>query len=102
MVGPLVFRLGKNCRCAAASRLEVIAVTAAPAQPSHTSAVQRIVDEAEYVLANLYRMRDEVSANPKLFDADAQRRIDEAIGRTLDVLRSARSQLIIAQKVKAA
>jgi len=67
--------------------------------------MQRIVDEAEYVLANLYRMRDEVSANPKLFDPDAQERIDEAIARTQDVLRSARSQLMIwseQQKVKAA
>jgi hypothetical protein len=67
--------------------------------------MQRIVDEAEYVLANLYRMRGEVSANPKLFDPDAQERIDEAIVRTQDVLRSARSQLMILseeQKVKAA
>jgi hypothetical protein len=51
------------------------------------------VDEAEYVLAALGRMRGEVSANPELFDPHAQERIDEAIVRIQDVLRSARSQL---------
>jgi len=63
------------------------------------------VDEAEYVLAALYRMRDEVSADPKLFDPDAQQRIDQAIVRIQDVLRSARSQLMtlsVEQEVKAA
>jgi hypothetical protein len=68
--------------------------------------MQRIVDEAEYVLEALYRMRDEVSANPKLFDPDAQERIDEAIVRIQHVLQSAaRSPLMIwgvEQKVKAA
>jgi len=56
-------------------------------------------------LAALYRMRDEVSANPKLFDPDARERIDEAIVRIQDVLRSARSQLMTwsaEQEVKAA
>jgi hypothetical protein len=57
--------------------------------------MQRTVDEAEYVLAVLYRMRDEVSANPKSFDPGAQERIDEAIACTQDVLRSAQSQLMI-------
>ena len=67
--------------------------------------MQRVVEEAEYVLAVLYRMRDEVSADPKLFDPDAQERIDEAIVRMKDVLRSTRSQLMISiveQRVKAA
>jgi hypothetical protein len=67
--------------------------------------MERTVDEAEYVLEVLYRTRDEVSANPKLFDSDAQERIDEAIVRIRDILRSTRSQLMISgvkQKVKAA
>jgi hypothetical protein len=66
--------------------------------------MQRQIDEAEYVLAILYRIRDEVSASPKLFDPDAQERIEEAIVRIQDVLRSSRSQLIwsVEQKVKAA
>jgi hypothetical protein len=55
--------------------------------------MQRLVDEAEYVLAVLRRMRNEVSANPKLFDPDAQQRIDDAIARVSEVLRSMRSEL---------
>jgi hypothetical protein len=67
--------------------------------------MQRLVDESEYVLAVLYRMRGEVSANPELFDPNAQERIDEAIARIEDVLRSTWSQAVIQsveQKVKAA
>ncbi len=64
--------------------------------------MQRLVDEGQYVLALLYRMRDEVSANPELFDPDAQERIDEAIARIQAVLRSTRSELVVEQKVKAA
>ncbi len=63
------------------------------------------MQESEYVLAVLYRVRAEVSANPKLFDPDAQNRIDEAIARIEDVLRSTRSQLMIEseqENVKAA
>jgi len=61
------------------------------------------VDEAEYVLAVLCRMRDEVSAEPDLFDPGAQERIDEAIVRAQDVLHSAGSQLMSEQqKAKAA
>jgi hypothetical protein len=41
--------------------------------------MERTVDEAEYVLAVLQRMRGTVSANPELFDPNAQARIDEAI-----------------------
>jgi hypothetical protein len=67
--------------------------------------MQRLVDESEYVLAVLYRMRGKVSAKPELFDPDAQERVDEAIARMEDVLRSTRSQSMIQsveQKVKAA
>jgi hypothetical protein len=41
--------------------------------------VDSLTDEAEYVLAVLYRMREEVIANPQLFEPDAQERIDKAI-----------------------
>ena len=67
--------------------------------------MERTVDEAQYVFAILCHMRDEVSANPKLFEPGAQERIDEAIACTQDVLRSARSQLMIRsveQEIKAA
>ena len=64
--------------------------------------MQRVVDEAQYVLALLYRSRDEVSANPELFDPGAQERIDEAIARIHAVLRSTRSELVMEQEVKAA
>lgn len=55
--------------------------------------MQRLVDESEYVLGILRRMRNEVSAKPKLFDPDAQKRIDEAIAGIEDLLRSTRSGL---------
>ena len=83
----------------------MILVTAIPRKSPYTGVMQRQIDEAESVLAVLYRMRDKVSANPTLFDPDAQGRIDEAIARTEDVLRSTRSQLMIwsvEQNVKAA
>ncbi|HTR27604.1 MAG TPA: hypothetical protein VMI10_26780 [Terriglobales bacterium] len=63
--------------------------------------MERLVDEAQYVLATLYRMQDEVSANPKLFDPDARERIDEAIARVQAVVRTARS-VLMEQEVKAA
>lgn len=50
--------------------------------------MERVFEEAEYVLRNLYRMRDEVSAHPEDFDPDAERRMDEAIARAHAVLRS--------------
>jgi len=56
---------------------------------------EQTVQESEYVLAVLCWMRDRVSANPKLFDPEAQDRIDEAIARVDSVLRSTRSQSII-------
>ena len=54
--------------------------------------MERIVDEAEYVLSNLCRMRDEVSEHPRDFDPDAQERMDEAIARVQAVLRSTQSK----------
>jgi hypothetical protein len=55
--------------------------------------MQRVVDEAEYVLTVLYRMRDAVSENPELYDLDAQKRIEEAIARVIDELeRGSRGQ----------
>jgi hypothetical protein len=41
--------------------------------------MDRITEETDYVLAILQRMREEVNANPQLFDPDALERIDEAI-----------------------
>jgi hypothetical protein len=64
--------------------------------------MERLVDEARYVLTLLYRMRDEVSANPNLFDPGAHERINEAIARIQAVLRSTRSELMMEQEVKAA
>ena len=65
--------------------------------------MERMVEEAKYVLAVLHRMRDEVATDPKLFDPDAQERIDEAIDRIHHVLREARfTTLGVEQEVKAA
>jgi hypothetical protein len=67
--------------------------------------MQRLVDESEYVLGVLYRMRGEVSANPELFDPNAQERVDEAIARMEHVLRSTWSHSMIQsveQRIKAA
>ena len=64
--------------------------------------MERTADEAEYVLAILHRMRAEVSANPILFDPDAQERIDETIVCIENVLRSARLQSSVEQEIKAA
>jgi hypothetical protein len=88
-----------------ASRLEVTPATAGPTKASHTRIVQRVVEKSEYVLVVLHRMRAEVSANPELFDPDAQERINEAIARMEDVLRSARLELMtcsVEQNAKAA
>jgi len=67
--------------------------------------MERTVDEAEYVLAVLQRMRSTVSANPELFDPDAQARIDEAIMCIQNMIRSTPSELTICsvdQNIKAA
>ena len=42
----------------------------------------RVADEATYVLAVLYHMRDQVAANPNMFGPDALKFIGEAIART--------------------
>jgi hypothetical protein len=57
--------------------------------------MERTVDEAEYVLAVLQRMRSTVSANPELFDPNAQTRIDEAIIYIQNVIQSTPSELPI-------
>jgi hypothetical protein len=57
--------------------------------------MERVVDEAEYVLAILYRTRAEVSANPNSYAPDALERIDEAIAHVQDVLRSARARMAL-------
>lgn len=41
--------------------------------------MDRVAEERQYVLAILYRVREEVSANPDSFDLSAQARIDETI-----------------------
>lgn len=75
--------------------LEVTPVTAVHVVSGHTCIMQRVVDESEYVLRVLRSMRDEASANPGLYDPDARKRMDEAIARVEDVLRYARSQLMV-------
>ncbi len=67
--------------------------------------MQRVIDEAEYVLTVLRRMREEIAENPELYDPDAQKRMDEQIARVQEVSRSARSELkkwTVQQDVKAA
>ncbi len=74
--GPVALRnLGRGRRrieFETVSRPEVMPITAIPADSFHTRLMERLVDEAEYVLAVLHRMRNEVSANPNLFDEDAR------------------------------
>ena len=92
-------------RVKAVSPQEVIAVTATPTGLSHTRFMQRLLDEAEYVLAVLCRMKEEVSAHPEWFDPDAQERVDEAIVRTQAIVCSARRALTtwsVKQSLKAA
>jgi hypothetical protein len=48
-----------------------------PRKSAYTCFVDRRTDEAEYVIAVLHRMREEVIANPELFDPDAQERTDK-------------------------
>jgi hypothetical protein len=67
--------------------------------------MERTVDEAEYVLAVLQRMRGTVSANPELFDPNAQTRIDEAIICIQNAIRPTPSELAtcsVEQEIKAA
>jgi len=53
--------------------------------------MQRVVDEAQYVLKVLHHMKLEVSANPELYDPDARARIEEAIARVDSALQQAQS-----------
>jgi hypothetical protein len=54
--------------------------------------MQRVVEEAEYVLAIiLHRMREEVAAHPDLFEPDAQERIDKAIAIVEGVRQAAKA-----------
>lgn len=64
--------------------------------------MQRVVDEAEYVLTVLHRMRTEACCNPELYDPDAQERIDEAIARVEEVLRETHPNGYAEQSLKAA
>ena len=73
--------------CVSTHALEVIAITAKRVTFIHAVTMQRAVDEAEYVLQVLYRMRDEIAENEELYDANASQRIDDAIARVEDVLR---------------
>jgi hypothetical protein len=57
----------------------VIAITVIGTNSANTWVMDRITEETDYVLTILQRMREEVNANPQLFDPDALERIDEAI-----------------------
>jgi len=60
--------------------------------------MQRVFEEAEYVLTVLHRMRDEAAVNRELYDPDARKRIDEAIARVEDVLRQAQLMVCSAER----
>jgi hypothetical protein len=47
--------------------------------------MDRLTNEAEYVLEVLCRMRQEVTAHPQWFEPDAVERIDKAIASIQDV-----------------
>jgi hypothetical protein len=66
-----------------------MAITAINMSFIHAGIMQRVVDEAEYVLTVLNRMRDEVVENRELYDLNAREQIEEAIARVKDVLREA-------------
>ncbi len=53
--------------------------------------MQRVIEEAEYVLANLRRALKQVVANPQLFAPDAQQQIEKAIAHTEWVKQSAKT-----------
>jgi len=55
--------------------------------------MERIIDEAQYVLAALYRTRNEVSTNPTLFAPEALKTIEEAISRVSETLRVTGAQI---------
>jgi hypothetical protein len=47
--------------------------------------MDRVTDEAEYVLEVLHRMRQEMNAHPQWFEPDAVERIDKAITSLQDI-----------------
>ncbi len=49
--------------------------------------MQSVIEEAEYVLAILRRMREEAATHPDLFEPDAQERIDKALAIVERVMR---------------
>ena len=51
----------------------------------HNRVVNRCAEEADYVLPVLYHMREQVLADPQLFDVDALERINRAIADTQHV-----------------
>ena len=75
--------------CVRSSLAYVTAITAKPRMGNHTGVMQRVVDEAEYVLTILHHMRNEARRNPESYELNAQTRIDEAIARVEEVLRAA-------------
>ena len=48
-------------------------------RPLQEPQMDRQIEEADYILKNLYRARQEVVANPAWLEPDALRRIDNAI-----------------------
>ncbi len=53
--------------------------------------MQRVVEEAEYVLTNLRRALKQLTANPELFTPDAQEKIEKAIAYMEWVKQSAKA-----------
>ncbi len=81
----------------------VTAISAKPPKSGHAGVMLREIEEVEYVLAVLLRMRDEASATPELYDPDAWKRIDEAITRFENVRREAQMMThSVEQNLKAA
>jgi hypothetical protein len=55
--------------------------------------MDRLTNEANYVLENLCRVRQEVSTHPELFEPDAVERIDKAIAAMQEVRAWGQSRL---------
>jgi hypothetical protein len=53
--------------------------------------MDRLTNEAQYVLANLLRAREDVTTHPEWFDPDALGRIDKAIASVREVRREAKA-----------
>jgi hypothetical protein len=65
--------------------LEVIPVTVTSRKFADAGHMDRLTNEAQYVLENLRRAREEVAAHPELFDTDALERIEKAISSVQEV-----------------